>query len=84
MAEEAMVRALEQSYAQQEGGKARSRWRANISDRITSSIVGVAGNKFTFALLARTRDLHLFSLTAAQATHTVYRARIFRGFPQPG
>lgn len=68
LADDAMVRALEQSYAQQMGAE----MAAKISVRLTEpQTVLVAGKKFTFALRPE-RIYHPFSLTLLKATHTVY------------
>jgi hypothetical protein len=67
-ADETMVRALQQGYAQQMGADMTAKIIARL---VEPQFVFVDGKKFTFALRPE-RIIHPFSLTLLKATHTVY------------
>jgi ResB-like family len=68
-ADDAMIRDLEEGYAQEQLGA--DMVKRIISQLVTPQFVVVGGKKFTFELRPE-RTIHPFSLTLLQTTHTVY------------
>ncbi|HZF01841.1 MAG TPA: cytochrome c biogenesis protein ResB [Methylomirabilota bacterium] len=89
-ADGAMIRGLEESYAQQQLGAAMV--KGIVARLVAPQSVFAGGKKFTFALRPE-RIYHPFSLTLLQTTHTIYpgtdipkdfRSRVRLQNPQTG